>query len=403
MSLEDTVAAHAPTKRAIALAGGGPACGLQIGALKAFAERDVHFRVWALSCIGAWMGVIYNQFDQPSDDVFDHALAAQQTEDFVRDVIFRDDQSYDRFPINHVFAPDLGRNLSALAKFTADPESYRNLYIPGAMLEQMQRNLGFAVDRERWNQGDLNALVLENLAAHPLSRFLVSLLYRSDINGLSRIYYEKSSFLRSLDFANLMKPNRPFLYHNAWNITKCRLEQFGNFRADGFGELTPETLCACSALPYIEETVTINGDVYCEGALVDTVNFKQLLEYFHGLDEVWIVRIVDKEQIREPRNLADGLGNLCMLFAASVGADDVKLFVKHVLEDDVWHGKIFEIPVSANITFDWNHSNLDAGIEAGHRATLNALDAYAAGRLEDLRTREKREHERLHKRPVSLV
>ena len=31
--------------------------------------------------------------------------------------------------------------------------------------------------------------------------------------------------------------------------------------------ITSGSLCACSALPYIEQTVEIEGDIYCEGAL----------------------------------------------------------------------------------------------------------------------------------------
>ena len=50
-------------KRAIALGGGGPAAGLHIGVLEALANADIEFEVWALSCIGAWVGIVYNQFD----------------------------------------------------------------------------------------------------------------------------------------------------------------------------------------------------------------------------------------------------------------------------------------------------------------------------------------------------
>jgi predicted acylesterase/phospholipase RssA len=47
-------------KRAIALAGGGPAAGLHIGALAALEEARIEFDVFALSCIGAWVGIVYN-------------------------------------------------------------------------------------------------------------------------------------------------------------------------------------------------------------------------------------------------------------------------------------------------------------------------------------------------------
>ena len=42
--------------------------------------------------------------------------------------------------------------------------------------------------------------------------------------------------------------------------------------------ISASSLCACSALPFIEGTVEIDGVTYCEGALVDTVNFESLLE-----------------------------------------------------------------------------------------------------------------------------
>jgi predicted acylesterase/phospholipase RssA len=66
-------------KRAITLAGGGPAAGLHIGVLKALEESEIKFDVWALSGIGAWVGIVYNKFDRDN---------ANQTERFFRDNIF---------------------------------------------------------------------------------------------------------------------------------------------------------------------------------------------------------------------------------------------------------------------------------------------------------------------------
>ena len=48
------------------------------------------FDVWSLSCIGAWVGIVYNQFDGPDK--------AEQTHQFFKDHVFRDDESYERFP-----------------------------------------------------------------------------------------------------------------------------------------------------------------------------------------------------------------------------------------------------------------------------------------------------------------
>ncbi len=138
---------------------------------------------------------------------------------------------------------------------------------------------------------------------------------------------------------------------------------------------------ASSALPFIEQPVEIDGQMNCEGALVDTVNFKDLLSDHPDLDEVWIVRIVGKNQIKEPKNLCDALGNLIMLFAATVGEDDVKLFRYHAMEKsppwkEPWNGKIVELEVSAEINYDWSHSNLQKGIKAGYQAADDALVRY---------------------------
>ena len=53
-------------KRAITLGGGGPAAGLHIGVLEALAEDKIEFEVWALSCIGAWVGIVYHVY-KPSE------------------------------------------------------------------------------------------------------------------------------------------------------------------------------------------------------------------------------------------------------------------------------------------------------------------------------------------------
>ena len=49
------------------------------------------------------------------------------------------------------------------------------------------------------------------------------------------------------------------------------------------------------------------------------------------MDEIWISRIVDADQVRAPNDLDNSMANLCELFAATVGEDDVKLFKYHVM------------------------------------------------------------------------
>jgi predicted acylesterase/phospholipase RssA len=131
--------------RAITLAGGGPAAGLHIGVLEGLQNADprIKFDVWALSCIGAWVGIIYNQWETGDK--------AEKTFQFFRNNIFRDDDSYSRFPINTVFGPDLGTNASALIKFLSAPDSYDKLFLGRKIADAFTENC-FLVRSEKLEQ-----------------------------------------------------------------------------------------------------------------------------------------------------------------------------------------------------------------------------------------------------------
>jgi predicted acylesterase/phospholipase RssA len=397
-------------KRAICLAGGGPAAGLHIGVLKGLRDAGITFDtkhdVWALSSIGAWVGVIYNQAE--NDRI-------QETAIFFRGV-FREDKSFDSFPLNSVFTPDWVGNAETMWEFLIDPKTYKTAVLPKEIIKSfmytasaLTRMSGPRRSRRRYynedfgetefekgfSEGDFNRWTLNHvLAVHPMVRLLTALVYKSKITGRSRLHYADSSFLNDIDFDKLKDPEKPFIYFNAWNLTQQKLVLFANRtkRAEAFPDealtlegyrspITAASLCACSVLPFIEQTVTIDGDDYCEGALVDTVNFRNLLEDNPDLDEIWVSRLIDANQILPPRNLYDAEANLCELFAATVGRDDVKLFEYHLTCDKEHRGKwknltVVEIPVSRNINFDWSHSNLERGIKNGIEAATDAVTRY---------------------------
>lgn len=358
-------------KRAIALAGGGPAVGLSIGSLKRLHEEpDIHFDVWTLACIGAWLGIVWNQAE-PGKEV-DTSI------DFFRG-IFRPDDLYDKFPIAAAFAPDWVESARNVVTFALDPKSYENLIVPDAIMAAYEELVRFVTDPRQWTNSNLNTLILNQiLAVNPWSRFMTSMIYKNKTQGLARLYYQDSALLRRIRFENLYRPGKPVLYHNAYNLTDDRLELFSNANSK-YERISGRTLCACSALPYIEEPVVIDGKTYCEGATVDTVNFEDLLKNHPDLDEVWVSRILDIKQVRKPENLYDALNNLVMLFAATTSEDDVKLFKHHVAKShpDL---KIIEIPVAFNVNYDWTYSNLDRSIDEGYDAADAVLAAYRQGR-----------------------
>ena len=371
-------------RRAITLAGGGPEAALEIGALAFFEqEAKIRFDIWALSCVGAWVGVYYNQCEEGKQ--------AEQTRKFFREQIYRDNLSYSRFPVNSVFGADWGALSRGTFEFLLNLDNYRNIVLPDWTMRVLKDSVTFLGDVKRWNEGDFNKFILEFLATHPYSRFLTSLIYLSNVNGLSRIYYEDSSFLRSIKFNELSKPRKPFIYHNAFSLDTNKIQLFANRPIKDYKPITAQSLCACSALPYILETIAFDGAEYCEGALVDTVNFKDLLDDVPlilsdgaPLEEIWVCKIVNDEQIRPPRNLCDALGNLCMLFAATVGDDDIKLFKYHarLRRKEPWTGQIIELDFGAKTNFEWSHKNFDDGYAAGWAAAENAWEKYKKGEYE---------------------
>ena len=384
-----------PVKRAITLGGGGPAAGLHIGVLDALQAAGITFDVWALSCIGAWVGIVYNQCDSGKE--------VEQTYQFFRDNVFREDESYKRFPINSVFGTDWRSNTKALKKFVTDPDNYGDfVWDPYSMLDSVQESMSFFFDHmpsrdqkfRKFEEGDINNWILNQvMAPNPFVRYLTSMMYLSHITGLSRINYPNSDFMKAIKFERLMEKKDTFIFHNAWNLDEQKLALFSNHpmkspnkKANGKiakefkGPIDARSLCACSALPYIEGTVEIDGVTYCEGALVDTVNFESLIEEHPDVKEIWVSRIVDSKQIRKPENLHDALANLCQLFASTVGEDDVKLFKYHVRYDrpgkEAWKGTVIEVHVPGHIDFKWNRSNLDNGRKLGRAAAQQAIDAY---------------------------
>ena len=189
-------------KRAITLGGGGPAAGLHIGILEALeAHPEIEFQVWSLSCIGAWVGIVYNQFDGPNK--------AKHTHQFFKDYVLRDDESYERFPINSVSGPDWFGN-TILMKYVSDTENYKKLWQPHKMMSALAETASLFSDPKKWEAGNFNSWILNQvLAPNPFVRNLASMMYLSDVNGLSKINYPESSLMKDIRFEKLFEPGMP--------------------------------------------------------------------------------------------------------------------------------------------------------------------------------------------------
>lgn len=368
---------QARPKRAITLGGGGPAAGLHIGALQAFEDAGIDFDVWSLSCIGVWVAGQYLSYPK--------AERLARTKQHFMDYIFVPDEVYDKWPISKGFTPNLQSWMQASMEFVADPKSYENLVSPAAINTAMQRWQTFMSDPKYWAPAGFNQLFSAMAAANPMMRFIVSLFWLSPLTGLTGGVQTGPSLTPDTDVEALFEDGKPFIYHNAWNMADDRMELFCNQRRPpaGMKTLSARTMGACSALPFIIQPAVIDGVPYCEGALVHTVSFSDILDIHGDIDEIWVLRIVDKAQVRPTRNMDDALNNLTMLFAGSLGEEDVKIFkdeIKINKHNKDGHIKIIEIPVSHTINFDWTHSNFKKGIEQGFKNTRNEIErAYKSG------------------------
>ena len=55
--------------------------------------------------------------------------------------MFRDDESYERFPINSVFGTDWFSNTKALMKFVTDIENYKGVWQPHTMMSALTETM----------------------------------------------------------------------------------------------------------------------------------------------------------------------------------------------------------------------------------------------------------------------
>jgi hypothetical protein len=415
-------AARTPRHRALALSGGGPAVGVSLGFLKALALKEfrhIEFDVWTLSCVGAWLGCIYHM-SPDGDPAARYEFAKKKMRDF-----FRPDESYQMFPCPTIFLPDLPDMMAAYLKFMVNPESYKNWIVPKDIAKGYGDLLDFYLKPSKWNQGDAAHVLLNAvLAPNPVSRFLMSMIYKSEIPGTNKLLFDPTrySVLKDLNFARLEWKDVPTLYHNAYNVDAARrdepklqarkwedpdpneqigLELFSNRNSDknhkAFKPITVESLSACSGLPYILSPVKIrNGeyeDTYVEGATVDTVGFHDLLknhvdhaEPGKELNEIWVSQILARKQIREHKNLLEALQNLVMMFACTTSEDDVKLFKFHLQDVNSKRrdsGKepiaLIQLPLDPFTNYDWDHSNLEKSIANSAAACRDeVLDEYVA-------------------------
>lgn len=173
----------------------------------------------------------------------------------------------------------------------------------------------------------------------------------------------------------------PHFYLNAYNVTKQIIDDFTQ------DEITPDHFRAALAFPLIYGPYRLKGDLYYEGAVVDCLNFKDLVEQHHGLETIVVFDVLGSDTlIRAPRNIYDSWVLSMIIPLVKTAEDNLDLFaLKH---NNGWRRpegaktdllKIeFDIPDQYLIeVLDWSASNAARLFDIGYKSGLRFSDANA--------------------------
>lgn len=325
---------HART--AIVLGGGAPNAALMAGALAAFADRGVTFDVVSTSGAGALMGLLWlsPKGASPRD-----ALRSVTTMS-VADAIYR------WFPVNY--------------KVFNKPGSPADLF-----REALARNPFLRVDPALYEASgpyalwaDLQALMIASVTPSALG---------ADSLGLCA----PPPFLEAIVDFDRLKDIGPAFYMNAYNIDAQIIDDFAK------EVITADHVRAALAFPFIYGPFTLNGCRYYEGAVVDCLNFKDLVERHPRLERVVVFDVLGSDAlIRTPRNLYDSWVLSLVIPLVKTAEDNLELFE---LKHKPVHLDVIKVPFDIPDRYlpevlDWSESNARRLFDIGYAAG----DTYAS-------------------------
>lgn len=336
-------------KKALVISGGAPNATLMSGALVAFEKQGVKFDVITTSGAGSLIGLLYVAPKGGS------AIAA--LENTVNMGV--SDSIYSQFPINYKVFNKPG----VLA------DAYRNMLAHNPLAQRIVNE-----------QGD-NAF--QRLMADMMQLMWASFC-PSDLSQQSLGMCAHVPFVDQIvDFERLRQID-PHFYINAYNITRHYMASWGK------DEITPDHFRAALSFPLIyppyplANSRTGEEELYIEGASIDCLNFKSLVEEDHGLhpelETLVVFDIMGADRLlRKPRDLYDAWVMSMITPLVEIAKDDLKLFelVHNKNPDGSDKRKLLKVPLISSVPgefvpemFDWSHSNLSRLYRIGFNAGL---------------------------------
>lgn len=330
-------------KRALIISGGAPNATLVAGALEAFAEQGLTFDIISMAGAGALLGLMYSA---PKNGDAIATLRGMQDMG-IADVL------YQAFPVN-----------------------FKVFNKPGPMAELYRQWLGHnpvVQALQRWPVSDPVSQVVKDSA-----ELLLASACPSDLSAQSLGLCAHVPFAEQLiDFAAL-KSCPSDLWINAYNLSQRQMINWSQ------AEIDPQKLQAALSFPYLYPPTQIGDDFYIEGAAIDCLNFKALIDHYDGeLAEIVIFDLLGADKLlRKPRDLYDAWVMSIITPLVEIARDDVKLF--EALHNADQRIKLHKVPLLDAIApedlpdvFDWSRSNLQSLYQLGYQTAKH----YAASHL----------------------
>lgn len=330
-------------RTALVLGGGAPNLTLMSGALCALTEKRVKFDVISTAGAGTFIGLLYAapKGASPSE-------ALKSTID-----ISISDWIYQFFPVNY----------KVYQKPGAGAQLYRDTL---SSLPWVRAMTG-------WDYPT------------PAQRFLAdwiqlvtAVFSPSDLTPMSKGLCAHMPIITDwVDFQKLKKVDFAF-YINAYNITDRCMQIFSK------EEITIEHYFACSAFPFIYPPKRMDGKLYFEGAAVDCLNYKSLVEKHPEVGTIVVFDVLGCEKLfREPKDLYDAWVLSIITPLVEIARDDTKIFelkynrgpdgspLRKLLKVE------FDIPEEhLPQVLDWSYSNLKMLFDIGYRSGLRFYETH---------------------------
>jgi NTE family protein len=334
------------SRTALVLGGGAPNMPLMAGALAALHQRRVTFDVVSCSGAGSLAGLLWLA---PKGGAPAEALRSVTTMSIA-------DPIYQYFPVNY--------------KVFHKPGNWADLW-----WRAVAANPLFALNVKLYERSPFYGFWID------LMLLWAATMTPSDLYFGSRGLCQPTPFVEQIIDFERIKKIKPYFYLNAYNVTKERID---NFTKD---KITPDHFHAALAFPFIYGPYPLNNYLYYEGAVVDCLNFKDLVERHRGLETIVVFDVLGTDTlIRAPRNLYDSWVLSMIIPLVKTAEDNLDLFaLKHNngwrradgAQTDLLKIK-FDIPQEYQVeALDWSASNASRLFEIGYKSGQSFCDAYA--------------------------